>query len=77
MTRYVALAERDETGVWTGTVAGLPGAITQAGRLSELRGMAAEAVEALTGVPVAAEDVDVTVVLGSVEAAAAELRQAS
>lgn len=77
MTRYVGLAERDETGIWVGTVAGLPGAITQAEFLGDLRANIAEAIWALTEEPTTADDVDLTVVLDSVVAAAAEVRDVS
>lgn len=51
MPRCVGLAERDETGVWVGTVAGVPGAITQAEFLGDLRASIAEAICALTSNP--------------------------
>jgi predicted RNase H-like HicB family nuclease len=77
MSRYVGLAERDETGVWVGTVVGLPGAITQADLLADLGANIAEAIWALTDEQTETEDVAVTVVLESVSAAAAELGHAS
>jgi predicted RNase H-like HicB family nuclease len=76
MSRYVGLAERDESGWWVGTVAGLPGAITQAEHLADLQANIAEAIWALTEEETAPEDVALTVVLDSVPAAAAELGRA-
>lgn len=78
MTKYVGLVERVETGYWCGTVAGVPGAITQAapGHLREIQANFAQALWALTDEPVAEDDITVTVELGPVRAAAEELAHA-
>jgi predicted RNase H-like HicB family nuclease len=77
MTRYVGLAERDENGTWVGSVAGLPGAITEAERLADIQANLAEAIWALTDEPTDPGDVTVTVALADVADAARELDRAS